>query len=105
MTTTTPFLSAPQDVLTSLQDLEIKSFVPGRLRLRSPLLSALPPAAHLNTFTSDLVNAIKISALTHSLVLYYDTTKYSRHSFMQELQVLLGLGAAATSAINENFLS
>lgn len=101
--TPTAMLDTPQN---ALKDLEVKSFVPGRLRIKSPTLFALPQAPLvLNGIAAcGTADSIKISQLTQSVLIQYDCTKYSKRSFIKTLLSSLGLSAVAIAATEEKFL-
>src|SRR5262249_62253615 len=85
----TLFASAPPpqaDVFDALRGVEIRSYIPGRLRLKIPALSE--PSAAKNF--SDRLTAggaaqtVEVNTLTQSVLVVYDKPRYSQREFLRK---------------------
>jgi hypothetical protein len=94
-------------MLNYLKDLQVKSFVPGRLQIKMPASLGLSRAQMLWTriVASGIAESIKITGLTQSVLIYYDKRKYSQAGFVKQLLGAIGVSAAATSLVEAKFLS
>jgi Cu2+-exporting ATPase len=89
--------SPPQaDLYDLLRGVQVRSYTPGRLRIKIPTLSESAVAQELTTrLTADgAAQTVKISALTQSALIEYDKTQYSQREFLRKLLGVLGVDEA-----------
>lgn len=96
MNATAGATSPDQDPTRDLSDWEIRSFTPGRLRIKSPSLvgqtEGHPIIDALRTHR--LADSIDVSPLTGSILFRYPEAQYSRRAFVAELLGSLPFSAA-----------
>jgi len=75
---------------------EVRSYTPGRLRIKIPTLGESAVAQELtNRLTADgAAQTVRINALTQSALIEYDKTQYSQREFLRKLLSVLGVDEA-----------
>jgi len=78
-----------------LRGVEVRSYTPGRLRIKIPTLGESAAAQELTTrLTADgSAQTVRINALTQSALIEYDKTQYSQREFLRKLLSALGVDA------------
>ncbi len=102
MTLVASFSPAQSDLLNTLCAIEIKSYTPGRLRIKIPAVSEPVAAGNFtDRLTADgTAQTVKVNALTQSVLIEYDKARYSQREFLRKLLGVVGVDEATLAALD-----
>ena len=102
MTLVASFSPAQSELFSTLRAIEIKSYTPGRLRIKIPGVSEPGAAGNFtDRLTADgTAQTVKVNALTQSVLIEYDKARYSQREFLRKLLGVVGVDEATLAALD-----
>src|SRR5215471_7984326 len=90
------------DVFHALRGVEIRSYIPGRLRLKIPALSEPSAAKNFShrLTAGGTAQTVEVNTLTQSVLVVYDKHRYSQREFLRKVLAVLGVDEATLAALD-----